>query len=206
MHLTSALIAVVLAFAGAPAVAQYKIIGPDGRITYTDRPPADGSLKVTELGRPQPAAAPAQPLPLELRRLDERFPVALYAAPNCAACDSARTFLTQRGIPYRERLVLSNDDIAALARTVGSRTLPALTVGAQALSGFSVADWASYLDAAGYPRESQLPADWSAPTPTPLVARAPAASAPAATPPSPERNDAAAAPAAPEPAPGTIRF
>ncbi len=34
-----------------PAQAQYKIVAPDGSVTYTDRPPADVRLNVTPLGR-----------------------------------------------------------------------------------------------------------------------------------------------------------
>lgn len=67
-----------------PAAAQYKVVAPDGRVTYTDRAPADSNLKVTELGARRdtsPAAAPA--LPAEMQRLAERYPVTLMAAPGC---------------------------------------------------------------------------------------------------------------------------
>jgi glutaredoxin len=174
------------------AQAQYKIVAPDGRVTYTDRPPADASAKVIELGRrgtAPPAASTGVALPGELARLAERFPVTLFTAEKCAPCDAGRQFLQQRGIPYTERLVVSNDDVAALERTVSGRTVPALTVGGQALRGYSQSDWTSYLDAAGYPRESRLPRGWAAPAPAPLVARAPVppptASAPAIPAPAP---------------------
>lgn len=173
--------------AALPALAQYKVVGPDGRVTYTDRPPADASAKVIDLGRrANLPPAPATGLPAELQRLSERYPVTLFVTASCSPCDNGRQLLQQRGVPYSERLVANNDDIAALERTVGGRTLPALTVGGQALRGFNPNDWTSYLDAAGYPRDSRLPRGWTPPAPTPLVARAPAA--PAAAP-------------APEPAP-----
>lgn len=181
----------VLAAAAAPAWAQYKVVGPDGRVTYTDRPPADASFKVLDMGRrasaPPPPAGP--PLPPALQRLNERYPVVLFAAGECPPCDAGRQLLQQRGVPYKEWRVVTQQDISALERSVGGRTLPALTVGGQALQGFAPADWTSYLDAAGYPRESQLPADWVAPVPAPLV---PAAPRVAAAPPPP--------PAAPPPA------
>lgn len=188
-----------------PTLAQYKVVGPDGRVTYTDRPPADAAAKVTELGRRNNLApAPATGLPADLQRLSERFPVTLFVTASCSPCDSGRALLQQRGVPYSERLVANNDDIAALERTIGGRTLPALTVGGQALRGFNPNDWTSYLDAAGYPRESRLPRGWTPPAPTPLVARAPAAPSAA---PAPE--PAPLPPAAPETTPegGTgIRF
>ena len=199
----SLLAALSLACCCAPALAQYKVVAPDGRVTYTDRPPADASLKVQELGRRAvPAEAPAGPaLPLELQRLSARFPVTLFTAGECAPCDAGREMLRQRGVPYTERQIVSNDDIDALERTVGGRTVPALTVGGQALRGFSAGDWASYLDAAGYPRESRLPAGWTPPAPTPLVARAPArvpagpaAAGPATAPPSEAESPAVVSP------------
>jgi len=187
------------------AWAQYKVVAPDGRVTYTDRPPADASLRVIELGHAAPAAPDSNPvLPVDLQRLSNRFPVVLFTAGECAPCDSGRNLLKQRGVPYSERTVASNDDIAALERTVGGRTLPALTVGGQALRGFSAADWASYLDAAGYPQESRLPRGWAAPAAEPLVARAsvpPPRPSQAAAEPPPE-----ASPPAAEAPPPPIRF
>jgi len=200
-----ALPALALVALTSPALAQYKIVAPDGRVTYTDRPPTDASLKVLEMGRRAPApAAPAGPaLPLELQRLSQRYPVTLFTTSECAPCETGRQMLQQRGVPYEERQVTTNDDIAALERTVGGRTLPALTVGGQALRGYSEADWASYLDAAGYPRESQLPRGWAPPAPTPLVARAPVPAPRPATPaPEPETPPAEA----PAPPSAPIRF
>lgn len=194
-----------LATVGGPALAQYKVVGPDGRVTYTDRPPVDGSVKITEVRRSSTPVAEGQAasLPVDLRRLAERFPVTLFTSADCVPCDKARDYLQQRGIPYTERLVQNNDDIAALERTVAGRTLPAMTVGGQALRGYASEDWASYLDAAGYPRESRLPPNWEPAAPTPLVARAPvrAIPVPAEAPAAPDRS-----PPPPERPGTTIRF
>lgn len=193
----------LLAVAG-PVWAQYKVVGPDGRVTYTDRPvvpPAGGQVQPMRAAVAAAAAARA-PLPLELRTVAERFPVILYTSADCPPCDNARAMLQQRGIPHAERMVSSDDDTAALQRITNGRTVPALTVGGQALRGFLEADWQATLDLAGYPKESRLPRGWSAGPATPLVARAPAPDAPAAAPaPTP-----APAPAEPAPASGGIRF
>lgn len=176
------LIAAALCACAGLAHAQYKVVGPDGRITYTDRPPVGAPGQVTSLGRTvvAPAGGGDPNLPLELRQTASRWPVMLYANANCAPCDSGRQLLQQRGIPYAERRVASEDDAAALERLSGGRTIPTLTIGTQALRGFNPGDWAAYLDAAGYPRESRLPKGWQPPAVTPLVAREAAASAPAA--------------------------
>ncbi len=181
-----------LAFGIAPAWAQYKVVAPDGSVTYTDRPPVAANLRVTPMGRnaAPPAAGLEAGLPLELRQAASRYPVTLYTTADCPPCDSGRRLLQQRGIPYSERSVANDDDGQALERLVGGRTVPSMTVGAQPLRGFNDVDWAGYLDAAGYPKESRLPRNWPVPTATPLVARA-AAAAPAAapTPPAPRPLD-----------------
>lgn len=202
------LIALVLGMGTTwPAMAQYKVVGPDGKITYTDRPvapPAGGQVQPMKAAVAAAAAARA-PLPLELRAVAERFPVTLFTSGECSPCDSGRQLLQQRGIPFVERMVSSDEDISALQRLTGGRTVPALTVGAQALRGFLSADWQDTLDLAGYPKESRLPRGWSAGPPSPLVARAPAADGL----PAPALRPAPAPPAAPLPeaAPASgIRF
>lgn len=195
MRKPPAVTALLLAMLVAPATAQYKVVGPDGRVTYTDRPPADAALRVTEVNRRSAVVEPAPKasLPADLQRIATRFPVTLFTAEKCPPCERGRALLQQRGVPYAERQIISNEDVAALERTMGDRLVPALTVGSQAVRGFSASDWASYLDAAGYPRESRLPAGWTPLTPSPLV------------PPAPVPEPATPSKAAPAPAPSVAR-
>lgn len=161
----------------AIALAQYKVVQPDGSVTYTDRPPtAATNVRVTPLGRGTQAAAAAadNTLPPELRQAVSRYPVTLYSTADCAPCDNGRRLLLARGVPFTERRVAADDEAALLERLVGGRTVPALTIGAQPLRGFSETDWAAYLDAAGYPRESKLPRNWPTPVPQPMIDRGPA--------------------------------
>lgn len=209
--LLGALAVLACGLSSAPAWAMYKVVNPDGSVTYTDRPPTTGNAKITPLGRRGTPGAEAATdaeaaLPAELRQAMRRHPVTLYTSPDCAPCDNARQYLQRRGVPYAERRAVTEDDAAALERLVGGRTVPSLTIGAQPLRGFGEADWAVYLDAAGYPRESRLPRGWTAAAPRPLVERAQAserpAAAPAAPPPPPEPAEAEPAPT---PAPA-VRF
>jgi len=214
-RILTASLATSLLLACLPAVAQYKVIGADGSVTYTDRPPSTPNVKITTLGRESLAALPAQAaaqattgneaaLPFELRQATTRFPVTLYTAADCAPCDSGRQFLQQRGVPFGERRIVSEEDAAALERNVGGRTLPALTVGSQVMRGLSLDEWGGYLDAAGYPRESRLPRGWVAPAPTVLVERVPVPRAAAPVAPARPAAPPADIPAA-EPQPG-VRF
>ena len=122
--------------------------------------------------RPLGAASPSTPaaeLPYTLRQAAARYPATLYAAPDCAPCDSARALLRQRGIPVREFTIERAEDVAELQRREGRIELPILRLGAQRLQGFEAGDWHGTLDAAGYPRTSQLPPTWRAAAARPLV-------------------------------------
>jgi len=158
------------------ALAQYKIIGPDGKVTYSDVPPApnQGKAATLQLGGAGNAGVDLAGLPADLRQAVSRYPVVLYATGNCAPCDAGRDLLLRRGVPFTERRVESSADIEALSRLSGDRTLPVLTIGQQKLKAFSAGDWNSYLDAAAYPASSKLPAGYRRPPSTPMVA-APAA-------------------------------
>ena len=205
---TAWLLFVWMACSALPSWAQYKVVMPDGSVTYTDRPRPDGVSRITPMrrsGAVEAAASPDASLPLELRQAMQRYPVTLYATVDCAACESGRRYLQQRGVPYAERRVVSEEDALALERAVGGRTVPALTVGAQPLRGFSETDWTAYLDAASYPRESRLPRNWQ--NPTPVAQGEKPAAVRAAPPPRPPLAEVEDAPdAAPPSRPGGLRF
>lgn len=157
-----------LACTGAQAQAVFRIVGPDGKVTFSDRPPAEGAAEPARTAN-RSGGSPNDVLPYELRQVASRFPVTLYTGNDCAPCTSARNLLTSRGVPFTERTVTTNEDIAALQRLSGNASLPFGTIGGQHLDGFSEAEWVRYLDAAGYPKQSQLPRNYRAPAPTPLV-------------------------------------
>ncbi len=190
----------------------HRIVGPDGKVTFSDRAPTSetGSTVLSPSGAVVPVNTA---LPLELRQISSRFPVTLYTGDNCAPCVSARNLLVLRGVPFTERTVSTNDDVAALRSLSDSTSLPFATIGGQQLHGFSDSEWTQYLDAAGYPKQSRLPPGYKRPAATPLVAAKPAvpASAPAddanAVPPAPARTVPAPPSGGPTPTnPAGIRF
>jgi glutaredoxin len=182
-------VALLLGALAFPACAQYKIVAPDGSVTYTDRPPA-GTVPGTASTSNSTMAAPgAGALPLELRQAAQRFPVALYATRPCVPCDQARQWLRQRGVPFREYTVDKPADVTTLKGRFGDTQLPVVTIGGQVIKGFSSADLQSFVDAAGYPKENRLGAAYTWPSaeslaPPAQVVTAPAP-APAAPPPPP---------------------
>lgn len=206
-HRLSALSALLLTLVAAPsAMAQYKVIGPDGKVTYTDRPPTSSQAQVQMISPNGAVGGGAElaSLPAALRQSASRYPVTLYAAKNCPPCDTGRDLLVQRGIPFAEKRVETSADLEAYARFSGARTLPLLTVGSQQIKSGSLNDWNSYLDAAGYPKTSVLPGNYRRPLPTPMAGNAlPPGAIPASAPgPAPE-NQTAPAPSGNTP---NIRF
>lgn len=154
-----------------PTQAQtiYRIVGTNGQVTFSDKPPTttDNATVLGAGGRPiGPAAAV---LPLELRQVAGKYPVTLYTAESCSPCALGRELLSRRGIPFSEKTIGTLEDSEALQRISGASSLPFLTIGGQQIKGFSDAEWTQFLDAAGYPKTSLLPPGYRTPPAAPLV-------------------------------------
>lgn len=172
----------VIAGSFLPSLAQaqqvYRIVGPDGKVTFSDQPPPAAASGKVSTANPGGAGASAPTgLPFELRQVAGKYPVTLYSGDNCGPCGSARSLLINRGVPFVERTVTTSDDIKALQRISGDASLPFATIGSQQLKGFSDVEWTQFLNAAGYPASSVLPASYRPPAPSPLVSVAPPAGA-----------------------------
>jgi glutaredoxin len=105
-----------LSFAAiAHAQTLYKSTGPDGKITYTDRPPQDAKT-VTEL---KVQSGPVTPLPESVRKYQEQLKKSmgnrlaaaqaaaaqtptLFTATWCGQCTRAKAYLNQKNISFRE--------------------------------------------------------------------------------------------------------
>ena len=203
--LLAALLSAAAALASAPSQAQnlYRSVGPDGRVTYSDRAINPGAKSSAEISSSANAGASSGnlQLPYELRQIANRYPVTIYTGKDCAPCDEARTHLQNRGIPFSERTIDSNSDVSALRKLSGQDSLPFVTIGNQHLKGFSADSWDQDLTAAGYPKQPQLPANYRAPAPKPLTTPAPVEPSKAGTSRAAVHTENPAQPAAP--APGT---
>jgi glutaredoxin len=153
----------------AAALAQYKWIDADGKVTYGDSPPRDAK-KIERLNAPAEAPGSALlNLPFELRRAVENFPVQVYTTADCNACQAGRELLRARGVPFEELTVATREDVE-LMRTRGyGDMLPVISIGRNALRQLNPDEWNRALDAAGYPRSSMLPRTWQNPPPRPAA-------------------------------------
>lgn len=166
-----AAISAAMLLLAVPSQAQtiYRLVGPDGKVTFSDKPPTTSGKASTTSGAGRPQSADGAALPFELRQISSRFPVTLYTSDNCAPCNAGRTLLNRRGVPFTEKTVNTAEDAGALQRISGESSLPFLTVGGQQIKGYSDAEWTQFIDAAGYPPSSQLPAGYRNPAASPLV-------------------------------------
>ena len=166
----AAVLAVMLMLSGlTQAQTIYRLVGPDGRITFSDKPSAAAN-KVTPINVGDKTMGPGgAALPFELRQVANKYPVTLYTSNNCAPCNTGRSLLNNRGIPFAEKTIASSEDADALRRISGENSLPFLTIGAQQIKGYSDSEWTQFLDAADYPKTSALPANYGNPPATPLA-------------------------------------
>ena len=198
------IIAALACAAAFSAQAQYKYIGPDGRVVYSDQPPPP-SAKVLkkDAGGAQSAGAGGPDFPYALGQAVKSNPVTLYTAPSCGApCNDGRNLLNARGIPFTEKTISTPEDVAEFTKTINTQQIPVLMVGRNKLAPFAPDDWNGALTSAGYPAASQLPPGYKNPTPTNVAQNtAPATPATPTAPAAPAAN-APGAPSAPPAAAG----
>ena len=172
----------LLAASWAAAQPVYRSIDARGNVSFSDQPPPAPGGAATKVSTPvakalgpasstSPAGAggAAESLSYELRRIADRYPVTLYTGTDCAPCIAGRSLLVTRGIPFSERTVMTREDSETLLTLTGQKSLPLLHIGTQLLKGFSDTEWSRYLDAAGYPTGTMLPARYRNPPALPLV-------------------------------------
>ena len=153
MKRSNAILFMTLAVAGlctAQAAPLYKWVDSQGRVTYHDQPPPEGSGYRVEQKRLGSGARGAVDESLE--KIVEQYPVVLYSVPVCGSCDLARIYLEKRRIPFTEKNVESDPVLQEeLRKKSGSLTAPTILVGAKVMNGYVESILAGELDAAGYP-------------------------------------------------------
>jgi glutaredoxin len=141
----------LLILTNAQAGELYRSIDSSGKVHYGDRPLA-GADDVVEV-KADKAPTADESLPYETQRAKQNFPVTLYAYPDCGAiCQQARDLLTQRGVPFTEKSLVTREDIDAFNKASGDKAIPKLTVGKTWIKGFLAEQWHKELDFAGYPK------------------------------------------------------
>lgn len=154
-------LALLLCAAGASA-QMYKWTDAKGVVHFSDQPPPAASDRKVEQKAFGGSGERGQ-LPYALAEAVRKSPVVLYTTPACTACDQGRTMLQQRGIPFAEKTVVTNEDQAKLAEAGGTGRVPLLLVGGAKRIGFDAGSWNDALNDAAYPKQKVLPASYQNP-------------------------------------------
>lgn len=161
-----------LSCTGTAQAQLYKWVGPDGKITYSDLPPPN-SARQLEQKTLNPGESASNALPYALAEASKNHPVTLFTSAQCAPCIDARNFLKNRGIPFAEKSVTSNEDIDKLRQISGAAQLPVLLIGRNKQLGFEPGAWNLALTAASYPQDNKLPRDYRFAPAEPAAPKAP---------------------------------
>lgn len=145
-----------IGWASAPVCSQitYRWIdAKTGSTVISDQPPPPGAKRATQLSTASTAPeSESVTLPYASRRASEKFPVILYTSTGCTVCSQARRLLESRGVPFVERVIKSEEELAELDRELGGDSvLPSVKVGRQSARSFVPTTWNELLDLAGYP-------------------------------------------------------
>ena len=113
-----------------PAVAGvYKWTDAQGRIQYSDTPPAAAStqLKLHSYAGPVQVGQAA----------GAGSGVTIYTTEWCGVCTRAKAYFRQNGVAFSEWDVEKTDHGAARFRQLGGTAVPLITVGSEKMTGFN---------------------------------------------------------------------
>ena len=136
----------------AAADEVYRWLDMTSVVNYSDQMP-QGKVKglITE-HKITPNVIDAQPSYV-LNYAAQHHPVILYSGDCGPLCESARSLLEKRGVPYALKNPLTNKpDADELNKMTGELRVPVLKVGNQVYKGFQQERWAAALDQADYPK------------------------------------------------------
>jgi glutaredoxin len=134
------------------AQTTYRWIDKSGMTVFSDQPPPP-EVKVIETKEGRAEDSNPQ-IPYATRQAAEKFPVTLYTMASCTeTCARARALLNERGVPFSEKLLTSQEEVDGIAKQMGNEAfIPGLKVGSQSFPGFEAGSWNNLLDLAGYPK------------------------------------------------------
>ncbi|MCR4346337.1 MAG: glutaredoxin family protein [Sulfuricaulis sp.] len=152
------MVLLVAGFSAAQAGTLYKWVDSQGRVSYHDQPPPEGSgyrVEEKNLGSGKKSESDDN-----LEKIVEKYPVILYSVPVCGSCDLARIYLQKRKVPYSEQNLENNGELQqTLKAKIGSLSAPIVMIGEKVMKGYVESILEGELDAVGYPKsESAKPA------------------------------------------------
>lgn len=152
-RVTTILVMVFVAagLSAAQAGTLYKWVDSQGRVSYHDKPPPEGSdVRVEEKNIGSGGKSDKDDT---LEKIIEKYPVVLYSVPACGSCDLARNYLDKRKIPYSEHNLENNVELQQkMKQKYGALSAPIITIGEKVMKGYVESLLEGELDTAGYPK------------------------------------------------------
>jgi glutaredoxin len=133
-----------------PVSAQqiHRWVDADGRVQYTDTPPA--GVKSSPV-RSRISSYSGTPVVSGTASAGATRPeIKMYSTDWCGYCRKARDFFARQGIRYTELDVDKSPAARAEYQRMGARGVPVILVGTQRMNGYSEERLAAMLKAAGY--------------------------------------------------------
>jgi glutaredoxin len=160
--------------AGSAAAQLYRWVDAEGKVHYTDQPPANARSVETHKATANVVTSTA---PFAVQQATKNFPVKIYTGTNCGSpCSDARDLLGKRGVPFAEVSVTQPAQLDELKKVSGGEEVPIVLVGRAVLKGFEPTSLNAALDNAGYPRNAgRTPVPPAAKTPSGPPSAGPAA-------------------------------
>jgi glutaredoxin len=135
----------------AQAAPLYKWVDSQGRVSYHDQPPPEGSgyrVEQKNLGSGGLSGTDDA-----LEQAIKKYPVVLYSVPVCGSCDLARLYLEKRKVPFSEHNLENNVELQQkLKQKFGALSAPTITIGEKVMKGYVESILEGELDTAGYPK------------------------------------------------------
>jgi glutaredoxin len=150
--LVSSLFFALLIPSYSAAEGVYRWVDSAGQVHYSDLPPPPDA-KMVEERMLRDNRVQGEKMSVAMRKAAETFPITLYTGEPCTGCPAARQYLQERGIPFSEVFLKTNDQIVEAQNKLATKTVsvPTMVVGSKPYVGYNSADWESALDVAGYP-------------------------------------------------------
>ena len=149
------LAALYVATLAAQAQATYRWVDKDGKVHYSDQPPAPAQMKEVQKKKLGANVVETSGPSYEAQVATRKSPLTLYTSANCVQnCKIARDFLKRRGAAFAEKEIKTQEDADDFRKATGIEELsvPVLQAGNKSEKGYEENAWGALLDAAGYPR------------------------------------------------------
>ena len=127
------LILLCFAFSAPAALAEiYKVVGADGKVSYSDKEPQPNSGKTEKLKIQTYSGPPAvSAYNGSVRK------VSILSAQWCGVCTRAKAYMKERKIAFEEWDIDQSEYARGKMNELGAKGVPVILVGKQKMVGFS---------------------------------------------------------------------